>query len=144
MESRVLKGMGLQQVINASEQIFNTLNLKAFLFEKIPSSVFDKDWAFQKLIAKLNWDADLDETLKTISYRENYISAQETITAQYLDDNFMMPSPLRVKGANKAPVVSVIMSIFVAIRIHQDTVSPETAFGLVIQSKGIDASEFFG
>jgi len=86
----------------------------------------------------------LDETLKTISYRENYISAQETITAQYLDDNFMMPSPLRVKGANKAPVVSVIMSIFAAIRIHQDTVSPETAFGLVIQSKGIDASEFFG
>jgi len=55
-----------------------------------------------------------------------------------------MPSPLRVKGANKAPVVSVIMSIFAAIRIHQDTVSPDTAFGLVIQSKGIDASEFFG
>jgi len=54
VESRVLKGMGLQQVINASEQIFNTLNLKAFLFEKIPSIVFDKDWAFQKLIAKLN------------------------------------------------------------------------------------------
>jgi len=144
VENRVLKGMGRQQAINESERTFSTLNLKAFLFEEIPNSVLDKDRVFEKLIAKLNWNADLDETLKTIRYRQDFISVQDKITVQYLDENFMMPRPLRVQGANKAPVVSVIISIFAAIRIHQYNVSPETAFDLVIKSRGIDARVFFG
>jgi len=144
IENRVFKGMALQLAIKESEKTFCTLNLKAFLFENIPSRVIDKDRDFEKIIARLNWNTDLDKILKTIRYREDFVSAQEKITARYLDDNLMMPRPLRVKEANKTPVVLVMISIFAAIRIHQDNVSPETAFDLVIKSKGIDAKVFFG
>jgi hypothetical protein len=143
---RISKGMGHKQAVAARLESLSQLNLRAFLIHTSSDHLSRNTKAFERLVGQLDWHLQTSLELCGIRRRQDFMQEQAKITPEYLDQNFLMPRPMKVgsEGRETFKTVSTIISIFASVRIYRDNVTPDVAFDQVIQCKGYDARNFFG
>jgi len=138
---RIGKGMSEKQATSARNYAVSSMPLHKFVFDRSASLYMPESRAVEEFFAAADWNLEMNHELFCISTRPDFVSAVKGLTAEVLDENFLMPRPLRV---DDFPVVRNAMCSYAAIRVYTDHVAPQTAVDLVLKSNGYDGRTFFG
>lgn len=93
---------------------------------------------------KMHYNPEFAETLRIVSETSEFKSAFEDISYQFIYDAFFFNDSLAADFKREIfDALCSIVSIFAALRVHRDGVSPTVAFSRVLYSKGICCARLF-